>query len=347
MPIVVSAITTVGPAAAPPNRDISLCRVGLNRRMEPAFLHLAERRDTMADQLDIERLTARETASRRDVNSGIKTILLHVQNDESLDGRLQAALSLARACEAHLSCLHITPIEAYVAFDSFGGVFVMNDVIKALDEEEARLRSRVEEELRNEDVSWDYIQVTGNVAGQLVSHAALADLIVTGREPHRSEFAGPAVGLLGDLICHSRAPLFIPSDDARPVDPTGVVLIAWDGSYEAANAVRSSVGLLKLASSVHVLQVKEEEKDEAFPGTRLLEYLSRHDVHAEYSVIEAGVDVNDQAVISDTLAARAQALRASYLVMGGYNHSRVGEYIFGGVTRTMLSKAPVPLLIAR
>lgn len=301
----------------------------------------------MADQLDIERPTVRKAASRPDVDSGIKTILLHVQNDESLDGRIQTALSLARACEAHLSCLHITPIEAYVAFDSFGGVFVMNDVIKALDEEEARLHSRVEEELRNEDVSWDYIQVTGNVAGQLVSHAALADLIVTGREPHRSDFVGPAVGLLGDLICRSRAPLFIPSDDARPVDPTGLALIAWDGSYEAANAVRSSVGLLKLASSVHILQIKEQEKDEAFPSTRLLEYLSRHDVHAEYSVIEAGVDVNDQGVISDTLAARAQALRASYLVMGGYNHSRVGEYIFGGVTRTMLSEAPVPLLIAR
>ena len=128
---------------------------------------------------------------------------------------------------------------------------------------------------------------------------------------------------------------------------TGSVLIAWDCSYEAANAVRSAVGLLKLASSVHILQIREDGKDEAFPSTRLLEYLSRHGVHAEYSVIEAGVDVHDQKVISDTLAARAQALRAAYLVMGGYNHSRVGEYIFGGVTRTMLAEAPLPLVIAR
>lgn len=299
-----------------------------------------------SDQLEVERRPSAMARGRSDVKSGIKTILLHVQNDTSLDGRLQSALSLARACEAHLSCLHVTPIEAYVAFDSFGGVFVMNDVIKTLDEEEARLRSRVEEELRNEDVSWDYTQVTGNVAGQLVAHAALADLVVTGREPHKSDFAGPAVGLLGDMLCRSRTPLFIPSEDVRPVDPTGVALIAWDGSYEAANAVRSSVGLLKLASSVHILQMTEDEKDRLFPSTRLLEYLSRHDVHAEYDVIEAGVDINDQAVISDTLAARAQALRASYMVMGGYNHSRAGEYVFGGVTRTMLSEGPVPLVMA-
>lgn len=301
----------------------------------------------MADQADLERPPVREAASRRNLTSGIKTILLHVQNDGSLNSRIESALSLARSCGAHLSCLHVTSIEAYVAFDSFGGVFVMNDVIEALDEEETRLRCRVEDELRDEDVSWDYCQVTGNVAGQLVSHAALADLIVTGRQPHRSDFGGSSVGLLGDVLCRSRTPLFIPLEDGHVPDPTGLALIGWDGSYEAANAVRSSVGLLRLAASVHVVQIKEKEKDGAFPGTGLLEYLSRHDVHAEYSVIEAGVDVHDRAVIADTLAARAQALRASYLVMGGYNHSRVGEYIFGGVTRTMLAEAPIPLLIAR
>jgi nucleotide-binding universal stress UspA family protein len=264
-----------------------------------------------------------------------------------VDFRLENALSLARACSAHLECLHVTPIEAYVAFDSFGGVFVMNDVIKALDEEEAALRSAIEAKLRNEDVSWNYTQVTGNVAGQLVSHAALADLLVVGREPHKSGAAGTAIGLLGDLVYRSRTPLFIPVEDGPPCDPTGTAMIAWDGSYEAANAVRSSTGLLGLASTVHILQIKEEDKECAFPSTRLLEYLSRHDVHAEYAVIEAGVDIRDEAVISDTLVARAQALRASYVLMGGYNHSRIGEYIFGGVTRTMLSDGPIPIVIAR
>jgi nucleotide-binding universal stress UspA family protein len=287
-----------------------------------------------------------QTESQSATASSVKTILLHVQDDAGLDRRVETALALARSCSAHLSCIHVTPIEAYVAFDSFGGIFVMNDVMKALDEQESELRSKVEAKVSSEDISWDYTQITGSVAGQLIAHAALADLVITGREPHRSDFQGPSVGFLGELICQSRTPLFIPPGDVRPVEPAGVALIAWDGSYEAANAVRSAVGLLKLASSVHILQIKEE-KDEAFPGTRLLEYLSRHDVHAEYSVIEAGVDIHDQAVIADTLAARAKALDASYLVMGGYSHSRVGEYIFGGVTRTMLSQAPVPLLIAR
>ena len=299
------------------------------------------------DQLELERRPSAEPETRSKVTPGIKTILLHLQDDESVGLRVETALSLARAYSAHIECLHVTPIQAYYASDAFGGVFVMNDIMKALDEREGELRSTIEEKLRGEDVSWDYTQVTGDVAGQLISHAALADLLVTSRVPHRTDFVGPAVSLLGDLICRSRTPLFIPFEDGPPIDPTGPALIAWDGSYEAANAVRSSVGLLKLASAVYILRIKEDEKDEVFPSTRLLEYLSRHGVHADYSVIEAGVDIHDQAVISDTLVARAQALRAAYLVMGGYNHSRLGEFVFGGVTRTMLSEAPVPLLIAR
>lgn len=297
------------------------------------------------DQLELERPVLKQVARPR--TSSPKTILLHVQDDKSVDRRIENALSVARACSAHVECLHITPIEAYVAFDSFGGIFVMNDVIKALEEQETQLRSKVEAKFRSEDVSWDYVQITGNVAGQLISHAALADLVVTTREPHRHDFVGPTVGFLGDLICHSRTPLLIPVDDGPPCDPTGPALVAWDGSYEAANAIRSSVGLLTLASSVHIVQIKEEEKDEVFPSTRLLEYLSRHGIHAEYSVIEAGVDVHDQEVISDTLAARARALRAAYLVMGAYNHSRIREYVFGGVTRSMLSEASVPIIVAR
>jgi len=297
------------------------------------------------DQLELARSQTRMEARRDPDNSTVKTILLHVQNDASLEQRLENALALARACEAHLSCLHVTPIEAYVAFDSFGGVFVMNDVIKALDKEEAALRSRMEDHLKREDVSWDYEQITGDVVSQIVSHSALADLTVTGRAAHRSDFPGPAIGLLGDLLYRSRTPLFIPADDGPPLDPTGTALIAWDGSYEAANAVRSAIGLLKLAADVRVLNV-QEGKSENFPGTRLLKYLSRHGIHTELRVEPAGKSKGDPRSVADQIVSEARNLGAAYIVMGGYNHSRIGEYIFGGVTRKMLSGCTVPLVIA-
>lgn len=297
------------------------------------------------DQMELERTPA-GAKNAHALDDSPKTILIHVQNDETVDTRLETALALARAYSAHIECLHVTPIQAYVAFDSFGGVFVMNKVIDALEEQETALRAKIEAKLGNEDVSWNYAQVTGDIPNQLISHAALADLLVTGREPHRSDYVGSAIGLLGDLISRSRTPVFVPGHGKKPCDPTGPALIAWDGSYEAANAVRSSIGMLKRASNVHVVQVTEE-KEETFPSTRLVEYLSRHDIHAELTVepVEDMQDVREY--VPDILVARALAVNAAYMVMGGYNHSRIGEYVFGGVTRTMLSASPIPIVIAR
>lgn len=299
---------------------------------------------SVQDQMEL----AKAPSAKKEVNaldSAPKTILVHVQNDKTIDGRLESALSLARAYSAHLECLHVTPIQAYVAYDGFGGVFVMDKVMDALDEQEKALRTKIEAKLGNEDVSWNYQEVTGDIPNQLISHAALADLVVTGREPHRSDYVGSTVGLLGDLVSRSRTPLFIPGQGGSSFDPIGAALIAWDNSYEAANAVRSTIGMLKQASKVDVVRI-EEEKDETFPSTRLLEYLSRHGIHAELTIEPVEEMRAVKEFVPDMLFARAHAANASYMVMGGYSHSRVGEYIFGGVTRSILSASPIAIVIA-
>jgi nucleotide-binding universal stress UspA family protein len=272
----------------------------------------------------------------------MKSILLHVQNDPGNDERLEAALSLARACSAHLHCLHATPIEAYVAFDAFGGVFVMSEVMRLLQEEEDALRERLRARLSREDVSWSLADETGHVASMLVRHAALADLIVTGRQPHAGGVTGSSLSQLGELLHGAKTPLYIPVAGPAPSSPTGIAAIAWNGGLEAAVAVRQSLGLLKLAASVQVLTVAEPGKSPAFPGTALLEYLSRHGIHSELRTLEApGQD------IAQTLVDECLTLEAAYLVMGGYGHSRMAEYLFGGVTRALLTEAPLPLVVAR
>lgn len=270
----------------------------------------------------------------------MKSILLHVQPDEGMDSRLQFALDLARATGGHLSCLHVTPAEAYVAFDSFGGVFVMEDVVRSIDEQEAELRARIERQLAHEDVPWDYEQVTGPVASVIASRAALADVIVATRErdPHRTHNA--SVSLLGDLLQRSRTPLFVPGTANLPFDPTGPALIMWDGSFEAAHAVRQSLGLLALSSSVRIVRVDPDDGLD-FPSTRLPDYLSRHGIHAELDVLQGTRDDVGEAVMLN-----ASRHGASYVVAGGYGHSRIGEYWLGGVTRGLLLNCPIPLLIA-
>jgi nucleotide-binding universal stress UspA family protein len=270
----------------------------------------------------------------------MKSVLLHVQDDNGLEARLQAALCVVRATNGHLSCLHVTPINAYVAFDGFGGVFVMNDIMKALEEHETKMRTRIEGRLAHEDVSWDYSQITAEPTHALVSHGALNDLIVVGRGRHHETAALPGMTLIGDLLHATRTPLLIQPEKQDSFDPLGPAVVAWNGSFEAANAMRFVLPLLKQSSAVHIVTV-EDQKETAFPSVAASEYLSRHGI-----LTELHTQKSDSKSVGDALIASAQMLKASYLVMGAYGHSRAREYLFGGVTRHMLKDCPVPILIA-
>jgi nucleotide-binding universal stress UspA family protein len=270
----------------------------------------------------------------------MKNILVHLQGDGTSDGALETGLSLARATNGHLSCIHVTSMEAYVAFDGFGGVFVMNDIISALDEQERVLEETVRAKLTSEDVSWDYEQVTGSIPGTIIRHAALSDVVVTGRKP---AFRGSTIenlSLLGDLLHRCRSPLLIPGSGDRAYDPNGPLLIGWNGSYEAASAVRSALPLLALASRVRVVRV-DESNEGPFRSVRLMEFLSRHQIHADLHVEPIG-----ESWAGPILLDHAQRMEATTIVMGGYGHSRFGEYLLGGVTRTFLIDCPIAILVA-
>jgi nucleotide-binding universal stress UspA family protein len=273
------------------------------------------------------------------VPSGIKSMLFHIHDDDGLDDRLQIALTLARTFGAHLHLLHVIPIEAYAAPDGFTA-FVTTDLVDVLEREAATLKGRLEQHLKSEDVSWDYEKVIGSLEPRLIQRAALADLIVLGREPYSREFGPAAITLLGDLLHRSRTPLLVPGDGRSSFDPFGSAMIAWNGRYEAANAVRSAVPMLKLASKVRVVSV-EEATDQQFPSTAVLEYLSRHGIHAELVQRPQLADT-----IQEELLDQATSDRAAYIVLGGYGHTRAGELLFGGVTRSLLQRCPISLMIA-
>lgn len=275
----------------------------------------------------------------------MKTILLHVQDDERVDVRVENALAIARAAGAHLDVLHVTPERAEAVFESFGGIDVDGQGLKNLRAAEDALEARVRAELANEDVSWDYVRLIGSVSGSLTAGAALADLIVTGRAGHSSNGgkSKPEI-LLGDLLHASRTPIFVRGDRQERFDPKGKAIIAWDGSFEAANAVRAGLGMLKLASEVEVVRVTEGGEEVApglYPVTRVLEYLSRNGIHANYIRI-AEIDGE----VSTALIEHADKLGAGLLVMGAYSHSRIMERLFGGVTSVMLRSCPIAILAA-
>jgi nucleotide-binding universal stress UspA family protein len=270
----------------------------------------------------------------------MKSLLLYAQNDSGLEARMQAALDIARATQGHLTCLHVTPTSAYVATEPFGGMFIMQDIMTMLDEQERTVRKLVEAKLAKEDVSWDYEALTTDIHYGLVDRGSLSDLIIMSHPPHRKD-APVIYGIIGDVIVDSRTPVLVVPETTQAFKVGGAAVVAWNDSFEAANALRAAVPLLKLAEKVIIVMI-EKGKQKQEPSLAPAEYLSRHGIHAEVHNETA-----DQIPIQEALKLAVDWLNADYVVMGAYGHSRAREYWFGGVTRSMLHEPPVPILFGR
>ncbi len=269
----------------------------------------------------------------------MKSILVHVHEDPGMEARLQAALSIARAASGHVSCLHVTPISYYIASDGITGAYMMPNFAETLSELEKKIRSRIEDHLKNEDVSWDYEHVDGDPAREIISRASLADLVVLGRSQHRETGLTPMT-LIGDVLQSAAAPILVQPQDLMRFDPFGPAVVAWNGSFEAANALRAALPLLQMASTVHIVTV-EEPKENMLPSLAVSTYLARHGIGSELHARP----VSDSPV-EHAIKETADVMGAGYIVMGGYGHSRAREFLLGGVTRSMIKDCAVPLILA-
>ena len=270
----------------------------------------------------------------------MKSLLLHVQDDSGLETRLQTALDIVRASGGHLTCLHVTPVNAYVGFEPFGGMFVMQDIMKMLDEQETAMAARIEAHLAKEDVSWNYASTTADVSQALISAGSLADMIVMSHL-RRGQGAPTIDSLIADVVTGAHTPVLVVPEGRASFHANGSAAIAWNGSFEAANALRAAVPMLKMAKTVKIITV-EQEDDSQFPSITASQYLSRHGISSELSSQPA-----TDGLIEDALKQAVARVGADYLVMGAFGHSRAYEYWFGGVTRSMLLGPPLPLIFAR
>ncbi len=269
----------------------------------------------------------------------MKTILVQLESGPAASALLQCALDLARAENAHLTCLAVTPLNSFVTADPFGGIYAMPTVLAAITEVEETLRAELETRLAGEDFSWEYRHVNGYPPAAIAAHARLADLVVLGK-PTTGHAGREAMALLGEVVLNVSAPVLAVPETARGIDASAPAAIGWNGSIEAANAVRAALPLLRRAASITVIAVAEENAHD-LPDADVCDYLSRHGLTASLECLEAG-----EPNVAEALLRTLDEVGAGLFVMGAYGHSRVREYMFGGVTRRMLSDLPVPLLLA-
>ncbi len=270
----------------------------------------------------------------------MKSVLVHINRDEGQEARFQAALDIARAYEGHLTCLQVAPLETFAAVDPYGVGYLLTQTIDQIRELESEEKSKMEADLSNEGVPWDWHSHTGDAGRLLSEHSWLADLVIVSSPGKEWKPRLEAPPTAADVVMNSRAPVLVVPDAARGFDCDAPVAIAWDGSPEACAAIRTALPLLKRASAVHLLYVDGDEEFD-LPSTIASEYLSRHGVSSELSELKP-----EGGPVTDALIQAAETRKVSCVVMGAYGHSRLRESILGGVTRGMLQKAPMPLLLA-
>ncbi|BBK38712.1 universal stress protein A [Allostella sp. ATCC 35155] len=134
--------------------------------------------------------------------------------------------------------------------------------------------------------------------------------------------------------------LLVPEE--RPVAPAGTVVIAWDGSRVAARAVADAAPFLALATRVVVASVIDEKAlADGDAAERLVDHLARHGVAATVARIRA-----EGSPIAAALQEHAAGIDAGLLVMGGFGHSRMRDFVLGGATSGVLKDPRLPILLS-
>ncbi|WP_018237648.1 universal stress protein [Ensifer sp. BR816] len=202
------------------------------------------------------------------------------------------------------------------------------------------------DQLSKRGISFDVDSIYAEVAGvtyDIGERALYADLILLGPSAFQDADLKQQI-IDGGLFQSGRPVLLIPPACTPTLKPK-TVLLAWDSRAQSAHAAREALELMANANSVHVTMVDpaatlRTSGDE--PGADVAAYLARHGIDVTVDTLPSA-----SRTVVEVLQRHAVDVAADIIVMGAYGHSRLREVVFGGVTRSMLDEARLPVLMAR
>jgi nucleotide-binding universal stress UspA family protein len=187
-------------------------------------------------------------------------------------------------------------------------------------------------------VSFAVREVKGDAIDETIAAAPYADLVVMGRADDES-----TVGDIASVLAGSGRPVLVaPSPPPENLAPT--IAIAWKARPEAARAMGAAMPLLAKAERIVVLTAGEDSdgpRSILESAERVADHLRWHGLTVETRLVAPGRHTASRSVI-DT----AHELGADLLVMGGYGHSRLREFVLGGFTRDVLKSCALPVFLS-
>jgi nucleotide-binding universal stress UspA family protein len=273
-------------------------------------------------------------------------ILVHVDASPRAQLRLDIAAALARQHGAHLTALQVIDVAVPVMAmgDGGGGGAVIAELMEQMRQSAlvagVKLKAAFETALAREGIMGEWRRVEGTTPEILALHGRYVDLLVMGQDDPESDNAD----LLETVLFDSGRPvLAIPfAGSFKTIGKR--VLVGWNASREATRALHDALPLIAKAETATIFLANPKRGLGAHgeePGADIARHLARHGLKVEVAKVIAD-DVSDSALLLN----HASDMGADLVVMGAYGHSRLREFILGGVTRSLLREMTVPVLLS-
>jgi nucleotide-binding universal stress UspA family protein len=279
----------------------------------------------------------------------IKDLVVPITDTAGDANAVAVAIALATQENAHLAVLEFVNLPMPPTGPWGSGELGLGDLYNKFRDEAEKDAALWRERLSREAISLSsevrVIESLFTESSDLAAlHARYADLAVMTMATDTVRDASTIRDFFTSLLLESGRPvLLVPPGYAWR--PTKHVVVAWQAKREAARALHDAMPFLRAAESIDVLEVGEavgEAGDGQLPGADIATHLARHGLK-----VRVVVHLSVAESVGASLVMHAQDTGAELIVAGGYGHSRVREWILGGVTRELLSGAcPVPILFS-
>lgn len=275
-----------------------------------------------------------------------REILVAIQDAETVAQRIAPAAALAQAMGgARLTGLFAS---GYPVESAYGDVSGWMQLVDAFLEAQRAIASAAEaafrQELGNRRLAGDWLYREGDPTESTTNLAALYDLVVLG-QPNPDTAPGGALGLrVPEVVLGSGRPALVVPYAGHFPEAGKRVLVAWNAGREAARALHDAMFALEKAEAVTILEVEPLPAAAGLSPVRaadVADALVRRGIAATAETETAG-DI----AVGELLLSRASDLAADLLVMGAWGHSRLREYVLGGVSRGLFRDMTLPVLMA-
>jgi nucleotide-binding universal stress UspA family protein len=263
----------------------------------------------------------------------LKDIVVNLSSRAAQDFAADYATSIAATFGAHVAGIAFL-YEPVIPDGTLGGIPV--DLIELQREENSKAANaavgRFEAATKTAGVSAETRVLDATLGGAAALFGQIArrfDVAVVG-QAQREHGASEELMIEGALFESGRPVVVVPY-----IQKLGLtldrVLACWDGGRMSARAIADAMPFLERAKAVDIVIVAEERKNDEITGANMTEHLARHGVTANVKRIARG-----DLAIADVILDYAADSGADFMVMGGYGHSRLREFILGSMTVPVL-----------